>query len=179
MAGKDAGERENSARVSKLFALTAVAGALARRWGILPPSWGKLTKAVLEVYRSVEGGESTAPRPARPSAAIDRVRAYVEAHRKDLVNAADVKARYHSATFEAAAGFWRRLDDGSTEVLIPSQRFQREFPDYRFMMVELRDAGLARTEGGQKPKLTIKAPSNISASGRVYCIRLRRRLTAS
>jgi hypothetical protein len=38
------------------------------------------------------------------------------------------------------------------------------------MMRELRGAGLARTEGGEQPKLTIKAPSGICRTGRVYCI---------
>jgi len=38
------------------------------------------------------------------------------------------------------------------------------------MMRELRSAGLARTEGGEQPKLTIKAPSAICRTGRVYCV---------
>jgi hypothetical protein len=38
------------------------------------------------------------------------------------------------------------------------------------MMRELRGARLARTEGGEQPKLTIKAPSAICRAGRVYCI---------
>ena len=38
------------------------------------------------------------------------------------------------------------------------------------MMRELRGAGLAKTEGGEQPKLTIKVPSAICRTGRVYCI---------
>ena len=38
------------------------------------------------------------------------------------------------------------------------------------MMRELRGEGLARTEGGDQPKLTIKVPSAICGTGRVYCI---------
>ncbi len=38
------------------------------------------------------------------------------------------------------------------------------------MMRELRGAGHARTEGGEQPKLTIKVPSAICRTGRVYCI---------
>jgi hypothetical protein len=41
------------------------------------------------------------------------------------------------------------------------------------MVRELRGAGLARTEGGEQPKLTIKAPSAICGAGRVYCIVIR------
>ena len=59
---------------------------------------------------------------------------------------------------------------GRTELLVPAARFQREFPDHVAMMRELRGAGLARTEGGTNPKLTIKAPSAICRTGRVFCI---------
>jgi len=48
--------------------------------------------------------------------------------------------------------------------------FQREFPDHVGMMRELRGAGLARTEGGDQPKLTIKVPSAIRRTGRVYWV---------
>ncbi len=59
---------------------------------------------------------------------------------------------------------------GRTELLIPAARFQREFPDHVAMMRELRGAGFARTEGGEQPKLTIKVPSAICRTGRVYCV---------
>jgi hypothetical protein len=48
---------------------------------------------------------------------------------------------------------------GRTELLVPAARFQREYPDHVGMMRELRGAELARTEGGEQPKLTVKAPS--------------------
>jgi hypothetical protein len=57
-----------------------------------------------------------------------------------------------------------------TELLVLAARFQQEFPDYIAMMQELRGAMLARTEGGVRPKLTIKAPSAICRTGRVYCV---------
>jgi hypothetical protein len=38
------------------------------------------------------------------------------------------------------------------------------------MVRELRRAGLARTEGGEQPKLTIKAPGAICRTGWVYCV---------
>jgi hypothetical protein len=50
---------------------------------------------------------------------------------------------------------------GRTELLVPAARFQREFPDHLAMVRELRGASLARTEGGEQPKLTIKVPSAI------------------
>jgi hypothetical protein len=39
-------------------------------------------------------------------------------------------------------------------------------------MQEQRGAGLARTEGGNQPKLTITVPSAICGTGRVYCINI-------
>jgi hypothetical protein len=55
-------------------------------------------------------------------------------------------------------------------LLVPAARFQREFPDHVAMLRELRRTGFARTEGGEQPKLTIKAPNAICRTGRVYCV---------
>jgi hypothetical protein len=56
------------------------------------------------------------------------------------------------------------------ELLIPAARFQREFLNHVAIMRELRGAGLAKTEGGERPKLTIKVPSAVCRTGRVYCV---------
>ena len=74
-----------------------------------------------------------------------------------------------AAEFGKAAGFLRKRA-GRTELLVPAARFQREFPNHVAMMRELRVSGLARTEGGEQPKLTIKAPSAICRTGRDYCV---------
>jgi hypothetical protein len=49
-------------------------------------------------------------------------------------------------------------------------QFQREFPGHIAVMRELRGAGLAKTEGGERPKLTIKAPRAVCEAGRLYCV---------
>ena len=57
---------------------------------------------------------------------------------------------------------------GRTELLVPAARFQREFPSHAAMMrdlLDLRAAGLARTEGGEQPKRTIKVPSALAGRG--------------
>ena len=74
-----------------------------------------------------------------------------------------------TAEFAKAAGFLRKQAE-RTELLVSAARFQREFPDNRAVVRELRGAGLARTEGGEQPKLTIKVPSAICRTGRVYCV---------
>jgi hypothetical protein len=53
--------------------------------------------------------------------------------------------------------------------MFPAAQFQREFPNYRDMMRELRGTGLARTEGNDQP-LTIEVPSATWGTGRLNCI---------
>ena len=84
-----------------------------------------------------------------------------------------MKAPYSEQEFARTAGFLRPVAGGGIEILIPSGRFQREFSDHCQLMRSLKKAGKARTEGGKRPKLTIKAPSRVCCSGRVYCIRIR------
>ena len=74
-----------------------------------------------------------------------------------------------TAAFAKAAAFVRK-QARRTELLVPAARFQRELPDPIAVMRELRGAGLAKTEGGEQPKLTIKAPSAFYRTGRVYCV---------
>ena len=64
----------------------------------------------------------------------------------------------------------RRVREKHGTNLVPAARFQREFPAHVAVMRELRGARLAQTEGGEQPKLTIKAPSAICRTGRVYCV---------
>lgn len=153
------------ARVQKCFALVAVAGRLARRWGILPKRWGSLVAAVRAVAREAS---SDVPMRQDPQAAIG---AYVEQHRADLIEVASLSHPLGQTEFESAVGFLRRMG-GRQELLIPAARFQAAFPDHEAMMRSLRASGAAQTEGGRKPKLTIKTPRGICGTGRVYCIRL-------
>ncbi|MDQ0518914.1 hypothetical protein [Methylobacterium gregans] len=152
-------------RVQKCFALVAVAGRLARRWGVLPKRWGSLVAAAQAVAREAL---SDVPMRQDPQAAI---RAYVEQHRANLVEVASLSHRLGQAEFESACGFLRRTG-GRQELLIPAARFQAAFPDHEAMMRVLRASGAAQTEAGRKPKLTIKTPRAICGTGRVYCIRL-------
>jgi hypothetical protein len=101
------------------------------------------------------------------------VLAYLKRERKNLRPVGDLAEPHSTAEFVKAAGFLRKRA-GRTELLVPAARFQREFPDHVAMMRQLHRAGLAQTEGGEQPKLTIKVPSAICRTGRVYCILLGR-----
>jgi hypothetical protein len=89
--------------------------------------------------------------------------------RKNLLPVSELAKPLSTTEFTKAAGFLGE-QAGRKELLVPAARFQREFPGYVEMMRELRSAGLAKTEGGEQPKLTIKAPSTICRTGRVYCV---------
>lgn len=158
-----------SARVANAGAVTYAAASLARKWGIIPKEWGKVGDAILGVFSEFTNAAASTPQ----SSALDRIMAYVEEHRTDLVVIDKLEQPYAAQRFETAAGFLRRVD-GHHEILIPAQRFRQAFPDHRHLMIDLRKAGHAKTEGGDQPKLTIKAPKAICDSGRVYCIRLGR-----
>lgn len=153
----------NLARVQKCFALVAVAGLLARRWGILPKRWGSPVAAVQAVMREAFAGSGT---PSDPRATIN---SYVERHRAHLIRVSDLNRPLTNAEFGASVGFLQQRR-GGVEVLIPAALFQATFSSHKILMRALRNDGHARTEGGRKPKLTIKTPRAICSEGRVYCI---------
>jgi len=153
----------DSARIGKTFALTALAGSLACKWGVLPFERMEVISAVRQLHRTIcSSGEAE---PGR--AALDRILSYAERYDEELIE--EPKKPLDSEEFGAASGFRRKYRD-RVEILIPSLRFQREFPDYRDLMRELMAAGLARVEKGKQTKLTIKCPTALCATGRVYCI---------
>jgi hypothetical protein len=161
-------EAGGSARVAKCFALVAVAGALARRYGVLPEAWDLVFGTVHEVQDSLVAAEAM-PKAKPRASALDAVSAYVARERGNLIPVGDLTRQLAAAEFEKAAGFLRK-QAGRKELLVPAARFQREFPDHVAMMRELRSAGLAKTEGGDRPKLTIKAPRAVCEGGRLYCV---------
>ena len=165
---RDRCDAAGSARVGKCFALVAVARALARRYGVLPGAWGSVFGAVREVQGGFVAAEAK-PRAKLRASALDAVRGYVKRERQHLIPVGDLTKPLAAAEFAKAAGFLRKRA-GHGELLVPAARFQREFPDYIDMMRELRSAGLAKTEGGDRPKLTIKAPRAVCEGGRLYCV---------
>jgi hypothetical protein len=80
-----------------------------------------------------------------------------------------IETPFSAERFQKATGFLRRVEDRQ-QILIPSEQFQREFANYLSLAKDLRSQNLSVTESGKQPKLTIKVPKQICASGRVYCI---------
>ena len=68
--------------------------------------------------------------------------AYVARERKSLLPVGDLTKPLAVAEFAKAAGFLRE-QAGSTELLVPAARFQREFPDVIAVMREPRGAPLS------------------------------------
>lgn len=158
-----------SERVKTVFTMIFAAGTLARRWGLLPEEWGGLTKSLLNVFDRMEGRSVTTGDTA--SSALERVKKYAREHGAAIVRVKTMSGPVSFKKFSGSPGYLLRRD-GKMAVLIPSDRFQLEFVDHKAMMQELRRLGLAKTEGGKKPKLTVKTPSAICAEGRVYWILL-------
>lgn len=152
-------------RVQKSLALVSVAGRLAGRWDILPTSWGCPVSAV----RSV--AEEAFSEKAGQSDFYKLINTYLEQHRADIIEVSSLNHPLTRPEFEAAIGFLRRSSSGN-ELMIPAEIFRAAFPDHERIMRALRASGHAQTEGGEKPKLTIKTPKAVCDSGRVYCIYL-------
>ena len=93
----------------------------------------------------------------------------VARERGNLIPTGGLAEPLSTAEFAKAAGILRK-QAGRTELLVPAAWFQREFPSHAAMMRELRGAGVARTGGGEQPTLTLKVPSAICGTGRVYCV---------
>ena len=155
-------EVSDAPRVRKIFALTAVAGQLARRWGILPEPWGSPPRAVRKVAREALRGVSPIP------SASARIRAYAEQHKALFREVAGMKKPLDRTAFDACPGFLRHVED-RTELFVSAVRFRRAFSDFRQIVSALRRDGLARTEPGTQSKLTIKTPRAICREGRAYC----------
>ncbi|TPK86992.1 DUF927 domain-containing protein [Mesorhizobium sp. B2-4-13] len=163
--GKDA----SSVRVKKVFAMMFAAGMLARKWDLLPNEWGSLTKSLLDVFDQVEG--RSAKTAATGSSALERVAKYVQKQGDAIVRVKTLSGPVSLKKFSGSPGYLIRAT-GRKALLIPSERFRAEFEDHKAIMQQLRRLGLAKTERGKNPKLTIKTPSKICAKGRVYWIYL-------
>ena len=156
----------SSARIQKTFALIFVAGILAQRMGVLPKSWGSFKWAIKEVVKNhLKSG------PLVTDGALEQVTAYIRSHISEVSSISDLKRPLTRAELGSKAGFTYEYE-GRSEVLIPAIRLRQAFPNHLAIMRQLRDRGMARCEGGQRKKLTIKAPKALASSGRVYCIRL-------
>jgi hypothetical protein len=171
MAHYEAFAREEAARtparVTKTFAMTFGGGSLAQKCGLIPGE----AKDLLWAIRSIHAAVDSEPRPARHRDPLQRIRDYVRSNWDALVAADRLERPLTRSEFEESEGFWRAVE-GGTEILIPSPRFQQVFTDSSQMMRALVRRGVARTEGGNSPKLTIKTPQGICRAGRVYCVRL-------
>jgi hypothetical protein len=160
-------------RTLKTFTLFQTTAFLARLSGVIPASWGNLFVAIEHVFREVALPPDVFS--AHKSAA-DKVLSYYNAHA--MIDVEDMTEAVDEQEFQGQAGFLRKRGS-ETELMIPSQRFQEEFPEYINMVRILREAKVARTEGGNAPKLTIKCPPDLCSSGRVYCFNLNSLMAAA
>lgn len=153
-----------SARVQKSFALVAMAGRLARDYGVLPETWGSPWKCVRQVERAVGLSQQS-----KLPSAMDQIAKYVAREAHCIVQTSDLAEPCSEEQFNATSGFYG-IENGRPMLYIPAKRFQEEFANFAGVMSELLKLGLARRENGNQPKLTIKTPRGICHYGRVYAI---------
>ncbi len=156
---------KRSGRISDTFGLTTAAAFFARRWGILPASFGDIRETMLAVYAMTQDPKIVAsPYP------YNVLQAYVDRIRGSIVHIDKLETPMTSAEFNATPCFvgekW-----GRKAFMIPAVVFQSEFPDYRRLMRKFLELGDARSEPN---KLTIKTPKAICETGRVYVVFARR-----
>ena len=155
-----------SARADKTFALVAVAGRLARKWEIIPKSWGAADRAVRRVQRNL-----LQPKAAPLPTACERILQYASQHKNEFLYAVGLAKPCSKAEFAQAWGVIGSKN-GRMMLFVDAVKFQEEFPDYKVVLRELRGKNLIHHEGGKHSKLTAHAPSNICPKKRAYCIYL-------
>ncbi|GJE09143.1 DUF927 domain-containing protein [Methylobacterium longum] len=154
-----------STRVKKTLALVAVAGSLASEWDVFPEAWGSPTAMIRAIVRLMQDDQ-----PGVSASPIESVRAFAERHQDGIVDLTNKKPM-SKGDFDNCPGFLRNQKQ-LTELLIPTVRFQNEFPDYKMILDALESDGLLKPENGEQKKRSVKAPRGICAGKRVYCIRI-------
>jgi hypothetical protein len=152
-----------------MFAVVAVALRLAQRWHIAPISWPGT--CVLDVYRRYLLALPPLEKEfASKLNAIDRVRRYIDSHRR-LLRELD-ESDYPALTdreLDEASGFLRSIG-GTTWLIIRASRWNAEFGgDARTMLSQLlANERLKATDGF---RCQIKVRKSKRKDG-VYCIRI-------
>ncbi len=159
--------RPSSARTAKNFALIAAAGRLARKWGIIPRQWGSIGAACRKLQRKSQVEPATSSQSAQA-----RIKRYLTRNADEILEVEGNMRPLGLKQFKLSAGF--TLGFGENRVLvIPTERFQARYGvKGEQLMRALKLSGLAKTEGGAKSKLCVKAPRAICAKGRVYFIKI-------
>ena len=164
--GKLRANASSAVREEKSFALIAIAGRLARKWGVIPQNWGSISQACLRVQR-----DFTKSPVSRTTAHQTPIMEYRRRYQHAIVQLGTENLRLQPLEFENASGFL--LGHGrEQELIISTKRFRLEFPEHEKIVRSLRGEGLAKTEDGKSKKLSIKTPRSISRSGRAYCFKI-------
>ncbi|WP_292071937.1 DUF927 domain-containing protein [Mesorhizobium sp.] len=157
------------ARVVNTFALTYAAGRLARKWGALPAFEQSIAKAVQTIFDLASSTTAT-PEPKDIKWALRRARSVLE---KNADRTRDLNVGKAHLFWEPPFAY-RKTEKEAATYYVPTENFQRALgPDCQLVLRQLRADGRLKSEGGKKPKLSIKAPTFLPLGGqRVYCITL-------
>ncbi|ESX14451.1 hypothetical protein X768_01630 [Mesorhizobium sp. LSJC265A00] len=143
-------QAKGSARVEEVFAIIYAASYLARKWGVIPESWKSAKASTLVAYRRyLRSFGSSPPSPAAGPSAHELVKAYAKRERKNLIRVEDIDRPLNPKKFKVAAGFTRG-EKGHRELLVPTLRFQQQFPGYQTLLKELKKMAMRSRKGVRK-----------------------------
>ncbi|TPI29043.1 DUF927 domain-containing protein [Mesorhizobium sp. B3-1-9] len=157
------------ARVVNTFALTYAAGRLARKWGTLPAFEQPVAKAVQTIF-DLASSTTVTPEPKDINWALKRTRSVLD---KNTDGIKDLSEGGGLLLWGPPFAYRKTVRKIAT-YYVPTKNLKRALgPDCQLVLQRLKAGGKLKSEGGKKPKLSIKAPTFVPLDGeRVYCITL-------
>ncbi|TGS19031.1 DUF927 domain-containing protein [Mesorhizobium sp. M2E.F.Ca.ET.209.01.1.1] len=161
--------KEAPARVVNAFALTYAAGRLARAWGVLPAFEQTIAKAVRTIFDLAS--PATASESKDIEWALERTQSVLQ---KYATRTRDLNEGKAAHIFWEPPFAYRKSVHKVVTYYVPTENLQQALgSDCQRVLQRLRADGKLKSEGGNKPKLSIKAPTFVPVGGqRVYCITL-------
>ena len=155
------------ARISKIVALTYVAGWLAQNAGVFPFDLRMMQQGMAALFH-----ENRTPPPASfGCSALNQVLAYIERHEGSFLEIGDPSLPLDGRSFDSRPGFW--LERG-TRCLIPTKRFEAAISNSRQVLKTLYNDQRLDFESGTKVTFSKKASSRLTSDRgrRGYVIRV-------
>jgi hypothetical protein len=158
-------------RLWRPLALAYAAGRLAKKWNILPASWGNFLGATTRTYEiAVAGLNSNPPVLPRPDP-LDRFRVYLRT--ASPIDLRKRKVALTKAEVRGAPGILYRQKNGKLEFLISAKQMVKAFPDHEKVVAALRAGGMLAGERDKTVVYRSIRGSGKSERDRVYAIRVK------
>ena len=144
-------------RQTKTLAMIYTAGLIAKQLKIIPEEWGRMDEA-LRIASGTEAGKLVAPRRDP----LDRIKAYVDSYRDELLCLSDIGLPMKSDHFDAMPGVWLVRDQ---RLVVSTKFFRDRVSDADDILREVDGADRLDHEDGIFSK---KAPRAVTRGRRAY-----------